>query len=264
MWSLLRIKPILGRWSRVGAMAHRRSIRHPDRMARHYWVAAAAFAALSIQTGRAQELSAPEILAKVGETYQNLSSCRFQWTNVSETRIGSTTSTRETRFDVAVLKPNKVRVVIDYPEASDWYRLSDGHTFVQYRASDADASRQPASEYDLRAVRSTRIGSYQDIADGAENSKVVGSETLQIGGAGIDCHIVELQYSGGTLLSGSKRLPTRFWIDKARFLVLREIAGTKSGAGRNATENHRTTTFTLAEVNAPVPDSLFAVGRLKK
>ncbi len=221
-----------------------------------------AFAAMLAAPAYAQ--TAADLLAKVAATYINLTSGHFQGTRVSETKIGSSLSSGQMGFVVAVAKPDKVRVEFDYGPGSVWVRTADGSTFTRYRSATGEFNQQPESPDDLGITDGTFLHRYQRINQDVTDARMAGSDTLQVGGSNVDCYIVEAQYSSVSPMSGLQRLPSRFWIDKNRFVVWREVSGTRSQAGRYATENTTTITFTAADINQQVPPSLFAIDRRGK
>ncbi len=230
----------------------RRAARNDTEVMR--WVAGLAAVSLLLPAARAQE--AKEILEKVAGTYQGLSSCHFEWTTVAETRTEAATSSQETRYELAAAKPNKIKALVGYPNHETWIRVSDGNTLTRYRSYGHQVSREPAPA-DLGGIlNSTLIGDYERIADRVQSARITGSEAVNIGGTNIDCYVLEVEYPPGTLLPGTEPMPTRYWIDKSRFVVLREVSGTRS-TGQFPTENTRTSTFTVAEINQPAPESAF-------
>jgi len=222
------------------------------RQIRVFQIALAVLAApLSAQT-------ATDVLAKVADTYSHLTSCHFEGTRVTETKIASSASSQQLGFVVAFAKPDKVRVEFSYGRGDVWVRTGDGTTFTRYRSATKELSRKPETPGDFDVTDSTFLQRYERINQGVADAKIVSSETLHVGGSDVDCDVVEVRYSGGSPFPGSERLPSRFWIDKARYVVWREVSGSKAGTGHYITENTTTTNFTEADVNHQVPLSLFA------
>lgn len=224
-------------------------------------------AACALLTGSSRALRAEdagELLAKVGETYRNLKSYQFEGTTLSESKTKSADSKSETEFVVAYAEPNRFRVEVRYPQAGNWVRVSDGKTFSRFRSSTKEFRQEATDPADVRLVKGTIIGTLEHIDRGATNAKLVGSEKVTLDGHDVDCHVVEFQPSGQSLLPGMQILPSRVWVDKERFLVLRHVTGTRAGGNsEQSTTNTMTTTFTVAKINEPVTDSMFAVERAK-
>jgi outer membrane lipoprotein-sorting protein len=223
-------------------------------------ITALLIAAIGCGAGSARAEDATEILKKTGENYQNLKSAHFEATTVSDTRLGSSDVKQETKLEVALVKPDKVKVDYHYPnDIGRWLRVSDGKTFSGYRSITKEKKQSPASENDLNILRGTFVERYKGIADNVTSAKILKSEPVNVGGKDIDCWVIEVNYKPGLLPEGTEALPTTYWIDKSRNLVLKQTSGTKSKShGNNDSTNIRTTTFTVADVNGSVPDTEFA------
>jgi outer membrane lipoprotein-sorting protein len=217
---------------------------------------------LAATPATAQE--AKEILGKVRETYTNLQSCHLEGSILAETRAGRATSKYETHFEIAVVKPNKVKVEFQYPGAGSWLRVSDGKTMYRYRSLNKQLKQEPASPYDLDVLKGTVISNYENILDGLKSAQLKGSEPAQVGDKSADCYVVEAQYQRRNEREGVEPLPTKYWIDKARSVLLRQVSGTRSTSGGTETENIRTTSFSLVQINQPVPDTVFLFNAPKK
>jgi outer membrane lipoprotein-sorting protein len=203
---------------------------------------------------------AQAILQKVADTYTNLKSYHFEGTTVAETKAGTTDSSSETGFSVAMSPPNKLRVEFRYANAGSWVRVSDGKTTMRYRSLTKEMKKDPASPDDLDMGRATPISTNHRTAAGVNNATLLPEESLQVNGASVPCYVVEVEYNTASARPGMEPLPTRYWIDKARDIVLKQVTGTRSTKqdASHATQNTRTTTFTVASVNENVPDTLFA------
>jgi outer membrane lipoprotein-sorting protein len=214
-------------------------------------IMAAVLPAASLQAQDAREL-----LERVSAKYQQIESGRFEWVRTSETRTGASTSRNEFRYTVALARPDKVKVVIDYGH-SVWVRVSDGKDLIRYRSTSGDVNKGPVPEDISRIVNSTRIGSYQNLTRGLQTAKLAGSETVRVGEAAIDCHVVEAQYEPRLAIDGAEPLPTRYWIDKERLVIVREVSASRS----KETENTNTVTFTAVEIGGPLPEGEFVFAR---
>lgn len=204
------------------------------------------------------------ILKKVGDTYSNLESFHFEGTTVGETKMGNTGSRTETQFSLAWVSPNKVRVEYRYTSAGTWLRVSDGKTMTRLRSITKEFKQEPASADDVTILDGTPTSSYENMTAKFHDPKLLRTEPIQMDGKSIDCYVIEAQSQPTTLLPGMEQMPVTLWIAKDSNLVLKEVSGTHSkSSGSNATQNIRTTTFTLAEVNTKLPDSLFEADRSK-
>jgi outer membrane lipoprotein-sorting protein len=207
------------------------------------------------------------ILGKVGQTYRGSTSYHFEGTTVSETNSATAKSSSETEFVVAYTAPNRFRVEFRYPNAGNWIRVSDGRTLSRYRSITKELKQQAAGSDDLNILNGTLMVSFRDIDQGVKKATLLDSEPVSLGGQKLDCYVIELERDQPHLLPGTESLPEKLWIDKSRFIVLRRASGTKSieQSADRETENIRTTTFSVARINEPVEDALFAlnVGRKK-
>lgn len=203
---------------------------------------------------------AQAILQKVADTYSNLKSYHFEGTTVAETKTGPTDYKSDTGFSIAMSPPNKLRVEFRYANSGRWVRVSDGKTTMRYRSLTKEMKKDPASPDDQDILRGTPISSFDRIAEGVKKATMLPEETLQVDNKSVPCYVIEVEYNTASVLPGMEQMPTRYWIDKSRNIVLKMVTGTRSTKqdASRATTNTRTTTFTVASVNENVPDTLFA------
>ncbi len=226
-------------------------------MQRRILLGAVVTAALGV-TSLVAAQDANEILKQVGHTYRNMESFHFEGTTVGETKLGNTGTRSEMQFSLAWLSPNKVRVEYRYPQAGTWLRVSDGKTMTKIRSITKEFSQQPASQDDVAILNGTPTSIYESADTTFHDPKVVRTEAIQLGGKNVDCYVIEVQGQPSTLQPGMEQMPVTLWVAKDSYLVLKEVSGTRSKSRSNATENTRTTTFTLADFNTKLPDDLFS------
>lgn len=219
--------------------------------------------------GRGLCEDAIQILHKVGQTYRNLKSYHFEGTTVAETRSAGAKSTSETEFIIAYAAPNKFRVEFRYPNAGSWIRVSDGRTLSRYRSITNELKQDVVATDNLDILHGTLVAGFEDVDQGVKKATMLDSDVVNIGGSNghkIDCYVVEVEREQPHMLVGTEPLPEKLWIDKTRFIVVRRIVGTKSVAqsADHRTENIRTTTFSVAAINAPLEDNLFALNAGRK
>lgn len=219
-------------------------------------IAAALFFAAGVYAQDARQ-----ILQKVQETYLNMTSGQFQAVRTSETIMSGTPDIKTaTKIEIDLVKPNRVKVVYDYSGAGgEWIRVSDGKTFSGFRELTHEKKQSPASQDDMNILDGTFVDRFEQINDNVVDAKVTGSESLDAGGKH-DCWVIEVTYKPRPLPQGQTQLPTKYWIDKSRYLVLQETTQTKSQSvsGKTDVTNRRTVSFSAADVNSPVPDNSFA------
>src|SRR5579863_4763211 len=198
-----------------------------------------------LATGTAFCEDAMQILGKVGQTYRGLTSYHFEGATVSETNSVGARSTSETEFVVAYTAPNKFRVEFRYPNAGNWIRVSDGRTLSRYRSITKELKQEAAGTDDLNILNGTLVVGFEDIDQGVKKATLLDPEAVDIGGEKVDCNVVEVEREQHQLLPGTEPQPEKLWIDKARFIILRRVTGTKSAvqSAAHQTENLRTTTF---------------------
>jgi len=206
---------------------------------------------------------ASQILKTTEQTYQNLKSYEFKGTTTSETKVGASVSKSETSFAVAFKQPNEFLVEYDYPSAGNWVRASDGKTVWNARSITKEFTASPATDDALRMLDGSPIASFANLTDGVQNVSLVGSEAVNIGGQSYDCYVIQFDHSGASS-EAAKPLPVKVWIDKSRHIVLKQVSGSEAKSAGNDTENLRTLSFTVADVNTAVPDDLFHLTNNKK
>ena len=204
---------------------------------------------------------AADLLNKVEQTYQNAKSGHFKAVRASETAIGGGIGADiDTDIEIAFVKPeNKVLVAYDYGHgpAGKWIRVSDGKTLTGFRTATKQRKQQPASANDIYILNGTFVDRFSNIAENVTSAKMLDSASVPVNGKNIDCNVVEVHYKQGVLPPNTEALPTTYWIDKQNNVVLKETSGTKSTKSKSQTI--RTLTFKLAEIDQPVPASVFTV-----
>lgn len=221
--------------------------------------------AFVLWSGLACAQDAMAILKSVGETYSALKSYEFQGATAASTQTGKTVSTTDETFTVIFTAPDHFFVEFRYPKDGSWTRASDGKTMTEIRTVTKEFVQRPATEYDIRALDHSPIGPFYEMEAGVKSATVQGSEKLPLEGQEVDCWVIEADRQVDMVPDGVKRLPTKLWVDKARFLVLKLVSGTESIAtGSKATRNTRTMTITSARLSQPVAPEVFEPRGKKK
>jgi outer membrane lipoprotein-sorting protein len=206
---------------------------------------------------RAEEPDAKAILGKVQTAYGYLRSYDFKGTTTESTTLDGKASSQVTHFEDAFSPPNKFLVVYHYPTAGDWIRVSDGSTLYRYRSLTKQVQKTPVKKEDVSIPDSAFVLDYLQLQMKTTDPKLTGSDTLTVDGQPHDCYVVEGHVSR-LVPSGTTVLPTKWWIDKKTFLVLRQVEATSIKLSGHTTQNTRDMMFTMAQVNQTVPDTLFA------
>lgn len=169
----------------------------------------------------------------------------------------------EMPFTIAVSKPGKKRTEITNPMLR-MLMVSDGETTWMYMPQLGQYTKKTMSTIEEPGAAPTAIAAgtpvarYLAMSDGLTSSRVVTEQALDFEGAPRACWLVEATYQRPATPE-MKASPTTFWVEKSRHIVLREstlVQLNNSPAGGPMTMN-QVTTFDVARVNVPLPDSLF-------
>lgn len=216
-------------------------------------------------SGLACAQDAMATLKSVGETYSALKSYEFQGATTSTTQTGKVASNTDETFTVVFTAPDHFFVEFRYPGQGSWTRASNGATMTEIRTATKEFVQRPTTQYDIRVVDNSPIGPFYEMEAGIKSATVEGSEKITLDGQEVDCWVIQADRQVGMLPDGVKRLPTKLWIDKARFLVLKQVSGTESVAtGNRATKNLRTMTITHAQLSQAVAPEVFEPRSPKK
>jgi outer membrane lipoprotein-sorting protein len=208
--------------------------------------------------GFAVAQDAMTILKGVTETYSALKSYEFQGNTINATVTGKATAATEEDFTIVFTAPDHFLVEFRYPKAGEWTRASNGTTMTEIRTVTKEFTQRPTTQFDIRVLDNSPIGAYYDMEKGISQATVAGSETLTLEGQPVDCWVIEANREVDMVPDGVKRLPTKFWIDKARKLVLKQESGTESLAtGSKAAKNTKTITITLVKLNSVNDPAVF-------
>jgi outer membrane lipoprotein-sorting protein len=206
---------------------------------------------------QAQETNAKTILGKVQTAYSYLHSYDFKGTTTESTDLDGKVSSQVTHFEDAFSPPNKFLVVYHYPTAGDWIRVSDGNTLYRYRSLTKQVQKAPVQKQDVSIPDSAFVLDYLQLQMKTTDPELTGSDTLNVDGEPHDCYVVE-GHVNRLVPDGTTVLPTKWWIDKKTFLVLRQVEATTRKSSRRTTKDTRDMMFTSARVNQTVPETLFA------
>jgi TonB family protein len=183
---------------------------------------------------------------------------------------------REELFVNAAIKPDRYRIesknthisvtsVSDgktkwlyAPGANEFTRTEEGPPVRLVTGSPSSPVQDSASTAHL-AIATNLLAVYSRVADRLGEAKIIGEETLEIGGRRSDCLVIEAYYFAASAGSQSNTLTRKLWIDKSRNIVLREIQHTEARMPWGRTINSKMTyTFTVARVGEQIPDALFS------
>ena len=217
---------------------------------------------------------AKAILKQVAETYKNLRSYQFEGRYTLEQITESVglkdEIKREELFVNAAIKPDRSRIESKNTHISVT-SVSDGKTKWLYAPGPNEYTKTeegPVRLVTRSPVRDSApmahlanatnlLDGYSRVADQLGEAKIIGEETLEIGGRRSDCFVIEAYYIAASTRQ-SNTLTRRFWIDKSRNIVLREIQRTEARMPWGRTMSSKMTyIFTVARVGEPIPETLF-------
>ena len=216
------------------------------------------------------------ILKQVAETYKNLRSYHFEGRytleQVTESIGLKDEFKREELFVNAAIKPDRSRIESKNTHISVT-SISDGKTKWLYAPGPNEYTKTEEGPVKLvtggpvkdsapmahLANATNLLAGYSRVSDRLGVAKIVGEETLEIGGRRSDCFVIEAYYFAASTGSQTKTLTRKLWIDKRRNIVLRETQQTEAKMPWGRTINSKMTyNFTVATVGEPIPETLFA------
>jgi TonB family protein len=218
---------------------------------------------------------AKAILKQVAETYKNLRSYRFEGRYTLEQVIESIglkdEIKREELFVNAAIKPDRSRIESKNTHISVT-SVSDGKTKWVYAPGPNEYTKTGEGPVRLVTASPVRnsppmahlanatnlLAGFSRVAERLGEAKIIGEETLEIGGRRSDCFVIEAYYFAASTGRQSNTLTRKLWIDKSRNIVLREIQHTEAKMPWGRTINSKMTyIFTVATVGEPIPETLF-------
>ena len=236
--------------------------------------------AFTLNFSSAADLSAAAICGNVAEAYKTLRVCRLSaYQTLDVPNISA-------HYDLILIKPTKIRLIVKGGQQAPFNQrlrlhlklapftegltiVSDGETTWRYSAKsnqytmvrtaipglDAEPAPIPATgENDpVAIVRATLIGQYIALPEFAATARIVKqSARLKVEHDSIDCYVLRIRFPQST---------GELWIDKRRFLILRQQQSWKTEI--NGLSNSITMTLQLSQADiANKPgDDLFTFNR---
>jgi outer membrane lipoprotein-sorting protein len=100
---------------------------------------------------------------------------------------------------------------------------------------------------------------YDNVMDGLKQARNLRGESLDLNGTNIDCYVIEAQYDTPEAFPGAISSAKSFWIDKKRYVVVREEYTTKiDSSAMGAPQEHvHTNIFTVVKLDELLPETLF-------
>jgi outer membrane lipoprotein-sorting protein len=192
-----------------------------------------------------QSQTATEILQKVAAAYRGGAPLDIEWKEGYDHQSPASQSNTQAPIRMAQAGA-KTRL-----EQYGMLYVSDGVHNWQYSSA--------FHEYaDNKGVMASLFSPYLGLPRGVQNARILREEPLTLQGSAVPCYVIEAEWPRN--LPGGNQLVTRetFWIDKARYLVLKSSSSTLPTApdvpGGNT---QRVMQVTRVASGDGVPDSLF-------
>ena len=206
---------------------------------------------------------AADVLAKVAHTYLHLHAVHVVATRTDMIVRGGTSQLLEAEYELAEGPAGKFRAWTRAGDreglavsdgATTWKALPKAKQWMKQEvagvADDADEEPAPANPKqpgDLREfIARLLLKRFVALAQVAESPQIVREDAYSLGHTKVPCYVIAAQ---------AQRVAHEMWIDKNRFLVLREIQTSTSGAGLDSSRIE--TKIKKLEVNDEVDDSVF-------
>jgi outer membrane lipoprotein-sorting protein/peroxiredoxin len=205
------------------------------------------------------------IASRVQATYRALTTYQFDGVMAMTVTAQAGNQTQELPFRTAASEPGRLRIELTNP-MMQMMTISDGKQSWLYAPQLGQYTHTPAgaSSPGMTAAIATAMAGgtplvrYRAITSGLKSARMLSEETVEIEGRRVPCYVIEASYASPPD-SGVQRGPTKYWIDKARHLVLRDdqTATLKNPKMGGLVELRQVTTFRRARVNEKLPDTLF-------
>jgi outer membrane lipoprotein-sorting protein len=219
------------------------------------------------------------ILKKVAETYRNLKSYYFESNIVVKVKRGQTQVKMDSSIVLAAVKPDKMRMEIKKsPMMLDWVVISNGSTTWEFIPTRNEYTKKPGGLTTITAkgidgvertsdkdeylrVMAVALGvllpRYDNVMDGLKQARNLRDESLDLNRTNIDCYVIEAQYDTPEAFPGAISSAKVFWIDKKRYVVVREEYTAKIDSSMGAQEHVHTNILTVVKLDELLPETLF-------
>jgi outer membrane lipoprotein-sorting protein len=222
-----------------------------------------------------------DILKKVSETYANPKQYQFSIIATSRqlNRSGQMKVDTETS-EYAVKRPNKLRmsasggalvmgkdlgemlVVVDGDNT--WYYVPRIKQYTKYKGApvhtdphDDESETKPGapSEF-INHLEEMLFFRYRYFVKVANRAKLLREENIPFDGASVACYVIEIDTNSPPTQSRSNEL-YRWWVDKKRYLVLREDYEYKPAHPGEQPPISGSAVYSIARINEPIDENLF-------
>ena len=220
-----------------------------------------------VTRSKAISAEADSLISALNAHYLNFANYDIQGNSHMIMSVGGVIQNVDVPFRLAAAKPARLRNEIMNP-MMPYVTLSDGSKTWIYLPQTAQYTEKEAAPLASTGASSGEVGNamamgtplqrYLSARQGLIAARVLGMESVDVGGTPVNCVVVDAQYAtpDSTRFSLS---PNRFWIDPERRLVLRDslMVGMAGPDGKPVTMA-TVTTFSKLDVDRELPDTLFA------
>lgn len=219
------------------------------------------------------------ILRDVASVYRTAKTCYFEGTITAEVKSEGIEAKIESSFVWAAVSPTKIRMQVKSP-MMEMLVVSDGPTFWEYMPQSKKYTRKQSEpttvtsrgidnvdrtsdKADHARMWALAVGvaipKFDDIAESLKEARLLRQETLEIDGTSVVCDVIEADYDSGSTRNKHRPMQKTLWVDKGRYVVLREAFASEFGnGGSDRLGSPRiVTTFSKVKVNEPLADDLF-------
>jgi len=215
------------------------------------------------------DIEVKSLLERVSKTYRDLKSYRFEAILSTESDKGKR-ERGELQVSFAIAKPDKARVSVKGRQMdlltisngrTTWVYMEQLHQFIKKEVSPETLGTEKGTGAgpDLSSLINDFAGAYTNLVEQAENATLSHQEPLDIDGKPVQCYVMDLKASRAGSAASHGKSGRTLWIDKDRYVILKEISRSETGdrSGEDVDRSTRTTVFSRVEVNESLPDDLF-------
>ncbi len=212
-----------------------------------------------------------EVLKRMAETYRSLKSYQFEGVMKRESKAEGYQQTREIPILKAAVLPDKLRIERGWPKnkmvlvsnsQDSWLYLAQLRQYSRTNPGDIKRfleqgpSDEPAT---FSALYNSFVTQYANLTELVKQARILREESLDLGGSAKPCYVVEINNRETEEGRSERNYPRTLWIEKDRYLVLKEISGSRSESPEfeGMLETRQTLVLSLAKINEQLPQDLF-------
>jgi thiol-disulfide isomerase/thioredoxin/outer membrane lipoprotein-sorting protein len=213
--------------------------------------------------------SAEEVFQKVSSVYQHLKSFRFEGTVLRERKSEGFYEKREIPILKVGVNPDKLRSETGWP-GRKVLTIFDGNSALLYFAKLNQYAKGSPSEIKSLVEEVTSgndltlaylfAAQYENLGKWAKSARILREEVLEINGQPTPCYVMEIPAEPGSVKVGQlEQRRKTLWVDKERFLVLKEVSVLhyRPSLAEMPIEATETILLSQALINGPIPDDQF-------